>query len=202
MARSQERLREREGVDSAGEGAKCVVFPTLAGTAKVGETLTGTNGSAVGTYPIVTTRAWTRDDAAITGATNATYVLVEADKGKRVRFRNIFTSDTSVAIGDSTAVVVEGDITLTTPPELAGTAEVGETLTGTNGTFAGSPTITITRAWLRDGEIIESETGATYTLVEADEGCVITFRNIAANSIDSLVVDSEPTEEVAPDPGA
>jgi len=95
--RSQERLRVREGIDSAGEGVLGITAPTIAGTPTVGQVLTGTNGGFIGSGTITVTRAWLRDGVPIDGATGATYTLVAADEGAAIRFRNIgangFASD-------------------------------------------------------------------------------------------------------------
>ncbi|MCM3680257.1 hypothetical protein [Sphingomonas paucimobilis] len=56
--------------------------PAITGTAQVGQTLTGSNGTiAGGTFA---SRRWLRDGAAISGATGATYVVQAADVGKRI----------------------------------------------------------------------------------------------------------------------
>lgn len=99
--RSQDRLLERNGINSAGEGVVGIGGPTLAGTAQVGQTLTGTNGTFVGSGTITIARAWLRDGVPISGATGATYTLVEADEGARIRFRNIADNGLVVATRDS-----------------------------------------------------------------------------------------------------
>lgn len=86
----------------------------------------------------------------------------------------------------------------TVAPALSGTAQVGETLTVTNGTWTGTPTPTYSREWLRDGVVIEGETGTTYTLVEDDEGAVIRVRVTATNSVTSVQALSNATDEVLP----
>jgi len=50
-------------------------------------------------------------------------------------------------------------------PAITGTAEEGETLTVSNGTWTG-PTPSYTYEWFRDGVLIEGETGNTYDLIE------------------------------------
>lgn len=61
----------------------------------------------------------------------------------------------------------------TVNPAITGTAQVGNVLTGTDGSVTnGSVTA---RQWKRDGVAISGATAATYTLVSADLGKVITF---------------------------
>jgi len=64
-------------------------------------------------------------------------------------------------------------------PAITGTEQVGEILTVTNGTWTNTPSFA--RQWLRDGAAIDGETATTYTLVEADEGAVISVRVDADN---------------------
>jgi len=56
--------------------------PAITGTAQVGQTLTGGNGTIAGAS--FTSRRWFRDGSPITAATGATYVVQAADVGKRI----------------------------------------------------------------------------------------------------------------------
>lgn len=106
--RSQERLRERNGVDSSGDGLAVVRKPSISGTAQVGQTLTGTNAQYAGTATITITRAWLRDGSAISGATGATYVLQPADEGAVISLQNSATNQYGVLVSrsDPTATVI------------------------------------------------------------------------------------------------
>ena len=92
---------------------------------------------------------------------------------------------------------------IATNPSVSGTATNGSTLTGTNGTFTGVPTITITRQWIRQNastgaqSTIAGETGATYVLAPADVGFKIRFQNTATNRYGSKVSQSAVTATVA-----
>lgn len=77
-----------------------------------------------------------------------------------------------------------------TVPTVSGTNTVGQTLTGTNGTFTGNATITITRQWTRNGQAISGATGATYVLQAADSGKTVRFQNIATNPYGTTKSDS------------
>lgn len=82
---------------------------------------------------------------------------------------------------------------MATLPTVSGTNTVGQTLTGTNGTFTGSGTIAITRQWTRNGAPIAGATGATYVLQAGDSGKTIRFQNIARSEYGVQVVsDSAP----------
>lgn len=91
-------------------------------------------------------------------------------------------------------------------PAVTGTAEVGQVLTSTTGTWSGSAPITYSRQWQRGTTNISGATGATYTAVPADAGqalrCVVTATNVAgsasANSNATAAVTSAPANTVAP----
>lgn len=73
-------------------------------------------------------------------------------------------------------------------PALSGTAQEGQTLTCSTGTWSGSPTYTY--QWKRNGNNITSATNSTYTLVIADVGQSIKCTVTATNFIGSATADS------------
>lgn len=77
------------------------VAPALSGTPEVGETLTSTPGTWVGVTPFTYARKWLRDGAVISGATNATYVLVEADEDAMISVE--VTATNSAGTGKATS---------------------------------------------------------------------------------------------------
>lgn len=180
--RSQDRLLERDGVNSAGEGLAVATPPTFSGNLRAGQTLTGVNGAFNGSPTITVVRAWLRNGTPIAEATGATYVLAEADEGAVIRFRNTasnnFRSVTTISLPSITVV---GFPTVNAVPTVSGTRTVGETLTRVEGTFFGKATITVAGQWLRNGVAIADATGATYVLVEADEGAFVTHQSTGTN---------------------
>ncbi len=58
--------------------------------------------------------------------------------------------------------------TFTAAPAITGAAQVGQTLTGSNGTIAGG--VFASRRWFRDGVVIAGATAATYVVQAADVG--------------------------------
>lgn len=84
----------------------------------------------------------------------------------------------------------------TVAPALTGTAEVGETLTVTNGTWSGVPTPSNSRQWLADSVAIAGATGLTYDLTAAEAGKVITVRVTSTNGAGSVSVLSNASAEV------
>jgi hypothetical protein len=84
----------------------------------------------------------------------------------------------------------------TVAPTITGTATAGQTLTVTNGTWAGNAA-TYTRQWLRDGATIGGATATTYVLQSADVGHVITCRVTATNSTGAVSATSNATASIA-----
>jgi lysophospholipase L1-like esterase len=65
-------------------------------------------------------------------------------------------------------------------PAISGTAQVGQTLTTSNGTWTNSPT-SFAYQWQREGSNIGGATSSTYTLALADLASLVTVRVIARN---------------------
>ena len=83
------------------------VLPTITGTAKVGQTLTATNGTIVG--GTFAGRQFMRDGKPIAGATGATYVAQAADIGSIITVVSAATltnGATVTASSTPTAVVI------------------------------------------------------------------------------------------------
>jgi hypothetical protein len=82
----------------------------------------------------------------------------------------------------------------TAAPAITGTAQVGQTLTVTNGTWAGN-TSTKTRQWKR-GSTNVGAGATTYVPVEADIGSPITCVVTATNSTGAVSATSNATANV------
>ncbi len=157
--------------------------PTISGTAQVGQTLTATTGTWTNN-PTSFTYQWNRAGAAISGATASSYVLVTADIG------NILAvSATAANTGGSsppatsapTGAVINIIPANSTVPTISGTAQVGQTLTATTGTWTNNPT-SFTYQWNRAGTAISGATGSSYVPVTADIGNTLTVSITAANT--------------------
>ena len=182
------------------------VLPSITGTARVGETLTGNDGSWTGTPDPSLTRQWFADGAEIAGATGTTYVPVADDIGKAITITVTASSPAGVASATSepTASVTAAlaPPVNTAAPTITGTPTVGQALSSTAGNWTGNPTPTYTRQWRRGSTNIAGATGTSYTLVEDDIGQTITCVVTATNSEGSDTATSNelgPVAGIAPD---
>ena len=168
--------------------------PAITGTAQVGETLTAdTSGIADsdGLTSVSYSYQWISNDGTsdteITGATDSTYTLVAADEGKTIKVKVTFTDDADndeSLTSDATATVAaRPNSPATGTLDIAGMAQVGETLTPDTSGIADSDGLThvsYSYQWIRnDGTSDADITGATdstYTLVSADEGSTVKVR--------------------------
>lgn len=179
-----------------------VVAPSISGVARVGETLTSDPGEWDGDPVPAIEIQWQADGNDISGETSSTYVPVADDIGKVISIAVTATNIAGVAseMSDPTSAVVAA---LAAPvntvlPVITGTAQVGETLTVSNGTWTGNPNPTYTRRWQADGVNISGATATTYTPVEDDVGKVITAVVTATNSQGNASATSAGTAAVAP----
>jgi len=160
------------------------------------------NLSANGTSPIT---------YSITGADASSFNI----NGNQLRASEIFDFEVkdsySITItatnseGSSSAIAFTITVTdinentspsLISAPTISGTTQVGDILTRTLGTYNGTPTPTRTGVWQRGTTTITNQTGATYTLVSADVGQTIRWRETATNSEGSLTTNSASTATI------
>ncbi len=159
------------------------VLPTISGTPQTGQTLTATNGTWTNS-PTSFTFQWKRAGTPIGGATASTYVPVAADVGNTLTVSVIATNSggsSSAATSSATSSVIDIIPTNSAVPTISGTAQVGQTLTATNGTWTNSPT-SFTFQWKRAGTPIGGATASTYVPVAADVGNTLTVSVVATNS--------------------
>ena len=84
--------------------------PTISGDTGLGDTLTA-SAATVASYPEpATTWQWYRDGSPISGATNVTYTIVEADQGTDITVEqtSINTEGSDTATSDATAIPSSG----------------------------------------------------------------------------------------------
>lgn len=174
--------------------------PVISGTARVGESLTGTNGTWAGTPTPKYSKQWKADGANISGATSATYTLKTAELGKAITLTVTATNEAGTASATSAAtgavVAALASPVNTAAPAVTGTPEVDSVLTTTNGTWTGNPTPTYARAWQRSADgatgwaAISGATATTYTLTAADDANYVRCAVTGTNSQGSVTATS------------
>ncbi len=187
--------------------------PTITGTPQEGIALTGSTGSWTDS-PTGFSYAWSRCDqtggscANISAATNASYTLTTADVGNTVRVQvqamnaEGSASATSVPTAVIAAATSGGEPQNTSLPTVAGTAQVGQALTGSKGTWANTPT-DYNYFWSRCDSTggscanISGANNATYTVTSADVSNTLRFKVQATNASGSTFASSVPTAVVA-----
>ena len=168
--------------------------PTIVGPPVAGQLLAAVPGTWEGGKPLMFTYQWRRCDAAgancasITGATAESYRPVADDVGHSLRAFVTATSGAgaSVATTDPTAAVSPAGTstgaspTNLKPPQILGTAQAGQILTSTVGTWTGSPT-KFTYRWRRCKAAgtsciaIPHATGTRRTLTPDDIGATLSL---------------------------
>ena len=155
-------------------------MPTISGTAQVGEALTASTSGVSDADGLDDARfayQWIRAGADIGGATGATYTVVDADEGTRLTVRVSFTDDAGheerLTSAATDAVAPPPNTPATGAPTIGGTAQVGEALTASTSGISDADGLDDARfgyQWIRTDTDIGGATGATYTVVDADEG--------------------------------
>jgi hypothetical protein len=130
----------------------------------------------------------------VIGATNTDY---EAAPTRTVTIREALSG----ALGtpkDSVIVIPVTDVVEapanTVAPAITGSAVVGQTLTGSDGTWTGAPTLT--RQWKRNGVAIVGETGSTYLVPQLAALDAITFSVTGTNGAGVATATSAATAAV------
>ncbi|WP_370247917.1 hypothetical protein [Nocardioides sp.] len=151
---------------------------TIAGTPRVGESLTLTGAPTFTPAPDALSYQWRRDGVAVGAATSspAPYVLGAADVGAVITLAVTATRAgfaASTVTSAPTSAVTTGTFASTPAPTIAGVATVGSLLTATPGTSTPAADSVI-YSWQRNGTAIPGATSATYRLVAADAGATLT----------------------------
>lgn len=170
-------------------------IPVVSGTAMVGKTLTASSG-AWDTGTAITFQ-WKRGSSAITGATASTYSLVSADLSATITVDvtgslsgNLPVTKSSAGLGPvvAAAIVTQGT------PIITGTAQVGNVLTASAGTWESG--LNFAYQWRRNGVAISGATSLTYNLVATDLGTTITLSVTGSNTFATATKTSAATASV------
>lgn len=157
--------------------------PSLSGSATVGQTLTVNNGIWTGNN-IVYTYSWYKNDQPIYGANSSTYVPTANDVGYGILCSVSADNNAGGDIANTafTSNVVSNAPVCSVLPAISGTANVGEILTVTSGTWSGSPTISYQWQWAHIRANIHNANTNTYTIANEDLGQSVTCMVTATSS--------------------
>ena len=184
--------------------------PAISGTARDGQTLSGSTGAWTG-YPSPSySYQWQRCNSSgesctnISGATSTTYSLGHGDVGTTLRIKVTASNSGGSASSTSEAsgVVAALAPSNTERPTVTGTAKDGETLSASTGEWAGTPSLTYTYQWQTCDSLgeacmdVSGATSSTYVLGHGDVGTTLRVVVKAANSVGSTSATSEATAVV------
>ena len=189
--------------------------PAITGTPTVGQTLTAENGTW-SNNPTSFAYQWQRCNGggnacvSVANGTQKTYTLVGADAGRTIRVQVTATNADGSASAKSaqTAAVAQRAGSSAAPknnslPTIAGTARVGQQLTGSEGSWTGNPDAYAFQ-WQRcDADIVRcsnvlSANAKTYLVRLADLGYRLRLLVTARNDKGSATANSALTAIVAP----
>ncbi|HEX8742497.1 MAG TPA: hypothetical protein VF712_05140 [Thermoleophilaceae bacterium] len=191
--------------------------PAISGTPQHGQTLTASNGTWTGSTPITYAYQWRRCDASgancanIAGATSSTYVVQQADVTSPASTIRVVVTATNPAGSSSVASAQTAAVTATAPvntalPAISGSAQHGQTLTASTGTWTGTTPITYAYQWRRCDATgascsdISGATSSTYVVQQADvtsPASTIRVAVTASNSAGSAAATSTQTASVS-----
>jgi hypothetical protein len=165
-------------------------LPAITGTPQVGSALAASTGTWTGS-PTSYSYQWNANGTAISGATSSTYALISSEVGETITVTVTATNfgGSATATSNSVGPVTSGAPVNTATPTISGTAQVGDTLTASTGTWTNSPTA-YSYQWNANGTAISGATSSTYTLVSSEVGDTITVTVTATNSGGSATATS------------
>ena len=182
--------------------------PTISGTAQVGETLTADASGIVdadGLTNVSYSYQWLADDADITGATAATYTLVDADEDTSIKVRVSFTDDTGndeSLTSEATSLVAQYqpglDLSSLRVSDQNGTTVSIGTFNPATTTYSGSVDSTVERINVHaiasagssaNAQIIprDSQPGLSGHQVELSHGTNLILVSVGSDSIDGVL---------------
>jgi hypothetical protein len=188
--------------------------PTISGVATVGQTLTTSDGSWTGTTPMSYSYQWKSCDVTgatctlVAGATAATFLVPASGVGSTVRVAVTASNVAGSAVASSAVTpVVASDVPSAAPsstnlPAISGTPVSGQTLTVSQGTWAGTTPMSYAYQWQLCSSTgsgcsaIAGATSTSYALGSADVGGSIRVTVTASNSIGSASASSAATAAV------
>ena len=188
-----------------------VAAPAISGSAAEGSTLTVSSGSWSGDAPIAFSFQWRLCDSSgascvdIPGATGQTHTVVPSEVGSTLRaaVTATNTAGASTALSQPTSVIVAATAPVNSAvPAISGSAQAGQILTTSDGTWSGSPLPTFTYEWQRCNSsgsgcaTLSGEHSSTYAVVAADIGSTVRSLVTATNRVGTATAQSPQTAVV------
>jgi hypothetical protein len=186
--------------------------PAISGTPQAGQTLTASTGTWTGSQPISYAYQWQRCDTGgagcspVPGATSASYPVTSTDVGSTLRVTVTATNANGSANATSAATTVvqaaSAAPTNSSAPTITGTAQEGQLLNASPGTWNGTQPITYSYQWQRCDttgagcNAISGATSASYTVTSTDVGGTLRVVVTATNADGSGSATSNATAVV------
>jgi alpha-tubulin suppressor-like RCC1 family protein len=183
-------------------------LPSISGTPQEGTTLKAKKGSWTGNGSIVYSYQWQRCEPElectnIVSATTSEYTarFIDISSTLRVIVTATNSAGATAATSEKTAPVAAVAPKNTVLPAISGSAEEGQLLSVSNGTWSGTPAASYIYVWERCTASkhcteITGVTGTSYRLMAADVGDTIRVEVTAVNAAGSRNVTSAPTATV------
>lgn len=157
-------------------------IPTIAGTAKVGSTLTARPGTWTPSK-VTLSYQWFRGSSPIKGATKARYLLHTSEVGQSITVRVTGRLSGYTAISrtsDATTAVAKGTLKAKTP-KISGTRKSGHTLKVNGGNW-GPGAVKLSYQWFRGSTLIAGATKASFKLSAKDKGKTISVEVLGSKA--------------------
>lgn len=165
------------------------VLPAISGTPGVGLVLTCSTGTW-DNAPTAYSYQWRLAGVAIPGAILSTYTPLNSHQLLAVSCAVTATNDAGSVTAVSAAVTIPQLAPVNTvTPQIAGTPEVGQTITVGTGTWDNFPT-SFVRQWLFNDVVIPGATSANYTILTSQAGGAISATVTAINAAGSASATS------------
>jgi hypothetical protein len=187
-------------------------LPTIGGTAREGETLTGSTGSWGGTTPISYAYQWQRCNAAgsscgaISSATNQNYVVSHNDVNRTIRVEvtatNVDGKTQALSLATAEIAAIGSVPANTKQPNPTGTAQEGQTINVDSGNWSGLKPITFSYQWQSCTAVnpvctnLAGVTGSSFLIGASQIGSLLRATVTATNSAGNTSVSSNLTSAV------
>jgi hypothetical protein len=159
--------------------------PVISGTAQEGQTVRCSTGAWTNS-PTGYSYSWQRNGSSVSGQATSQYTLTSADVNQVITCTVVASNGSGSGAPAVSPPIVPLSLPVGTAPvnaglpAISGTAQAGQTVTCSQGSWLNSPA-SYTYAWQRDAQAIAGQAGSQYTLTNGDVGQAITCTVVAGN---------------------